>query len=239
MKKIDIEIAIAEGFRVLFEKPTVLIPSFLSALLWSYLTIYALKFKKFRNIGIEQSIPAEILVDVILFLEIFVIVILLTIYLDSVIIRLSYTKASLTDALAYTAGRYPYLLASSLIYGLIVMLGFIAFLIPGMYLAVRLYYFMYAIVIDGDRAIGSLKKSWEIARGNWWRSFAIMLLLMLLAVFIESMLSSIAMFVLMDQRYVSIILQTPATAIIRVWSYSAFVVAYLQIRKGNREDVVY
>jgi hypothetical protein len=234
MKKIDIEIAIAEGLRVLFEKPAILIPSFLSTLLWSYLTIYALKFK---NLDIEQPIPAEILADAILFFEIFVVVILLSIYFDSVIIRLSYTKASLIDALTYTAGRYPYILASSLIYGLIMVLGAIALLIPGMYLAVRLYYFMYAIIIDEEGIVSSLKKSWEIARGNWWRTFAIMLLLTLLAVFIESMLSSIAMFVSMDQRYVSIALQTPATAIIRAWSYSAFVVAYLQIK--GREDIIY
>ena len=61
--------------------------------------------------------------------------------------------------------------AATLVVTLITVAGFILLFIPGIYLLFRLFFYFYAILIDNESIIGSLKKSWAITKGNWWRIF--------------------------------------------------------------------
>lgn len=72
---------------------------------------------------------------------------------------------------------------ASLAYGLIVMLGFIALIIPGIYLAARFQFYVYAIVEHGNMGpIDALKKSWHMTRGIFWKLFGFSLVSMLIIV---------------------------------------------------------
>lgn len=57
-----------------------------------------------------------------------------------------------------------YILTHAL-YSLIILLGFVFFIIPGIYLAIRLFFYDYAIVDKNSSVIGSLKESWQITQG--------------------------------------------------------------------------
>jgi uncharacterized membrane protein len=76
--------------------------------------------------------------------------------------------------------QYPlffrYLFAS-ILKNLITLFGFILLIIPGIILSIRFGFFDYLIVDRNSRIIESLKKSWEITRGNVWNLFLLYILL--------------------------------------------------------------
>jgi len=79
--------------------------------------------------------------------------------------------------------QYPlflkYLLATILSV-IIVTLGLILFIVPGIIFAIRFWFFGYFIVDKNLGAIESLKKSWEITKGNTWNLFIFLILLALI-----------------------------------------------------------
>lgn len=69
----------------------------------------------------------------------------------------------------------------SLLYGLLVMVGFILLIVPGIYWAVKYQFYGYCIL---DRDVGpweGLKMSGEITKGSWWNLFWLGLLSGLIA----------------------------------------------------------
>jgi hypothetical protein len=57
-----------------------------------------------------------------------------------------------------------------------IAIGFLALILPGVYLAVRWYFVPQAVVIEGARGPAALRRSWQIVEGSWWRTLALVLL---------------------------------------------------------------
>ena len=55
------------------------------------------------------------------------------------------------------------------LYGAGVMLGLLALVIPGLYLAIRWCFSIQAAVIDSSRGPEALRRSSELVKGSWWR----------------------------------------------------------------------
>jgi hypothetical protein len=66
---------------------------------------------------------------------------------------------------------------ASVFYSLITLSGFILLIIPGIIFSIRLGPFDYLIVDKNSRIVESLKKSWEITKGNTWNLFLLYILL--------------------------------------------------------------
>lgn len=77
--------------------------------------------------------------------------------------------------------RLVVLLAAALMYTGAVVAGFLALIVPGIFLAVRLYFAPQSVIVDNTSATGALRNSWELVRGQWWFTFGAMLLAGLLA----------------------------------------------------------
>jgi hypothetical protein len=56
-----------------------------------------------------------------------------------------------------------------------VILGFIALIIPGVWVFVRWYFAPQAVVVDGRRNVGALERSAELVSGSWWRVFGVII----------------------------------------------------------------
>jgi hypothetical protein len=56
-----------------------------------------------------------------------------------------------------------------------VILGFLALIIPGIWLGVRWYFAPQAVVVDGRRNVGALERSAELVTGSWWRVFGVVI----------------------------------------------------------------
>lgn len=63
-------------------------------------------------------------------------------------------------------------LLTTIIYFIIVLLGLILFIIPGIYLGIRFAFFEYFIIDKKMGVIKSLKESWRATKGNFWGLFA-------------------------------------------------------------------
>ncbi|MBD0313472.1 MAG: glycerophosphoryl diester phosphodiesterase membrane domain-containing protein, partial [Microcoleus sp. T3-bin5] len=68
--------------------------------------------------------------------------------------------------------------------------GCIALIIPGLYVAYRLIFSLYATVIDNSSALDSLSSSWELTKGRWWLLFRAICLIALV-VFVPIILISL------------------------------------------------
>lgn len=67
--------------------------------------------------------------------------------------------------------QYPLLLnyiGASILGGLIVLVGFILFIVPGIYLSVKLCFTSYAVVDKKLGPVEALKASYNMTKGNWW-----------------------------------------------------------------------
>ena len=73
------------------------------------------------------------------------------------------------------------------LFGLFVLMvaGFALFIVPGIVIIVLIIYWSVdvpAVVIEGYKPISALRRSFELVRGNWWRTFAAILLMILTSV---------------------------------------------------------
>ena len=89
---------------------------------------------------------------------------------------------------------------ANLFMGIIVVFGICLFIIPGIYLSLRLQFFTAFIVEEDTGIIESLKRSWEITRGQGMPLF--MLMLAMIGIFILGLiLLGIGIFVAMPLIY--------------------------------------
>lgn len=73
---------------------------------------------------------------------------------------------------------FPVMIAA-LLYSLAMMGGFILLIIPGLILWVSLAFFAMCIVLEGDGILESLWHSHRLVWGNWWRTFVIFSVVMI------------------------------------------------------------
>ena len=59
--------------------------------------------------------------------------------------------------------------------------GFVLLVIPGIYLAVKLFFVPQTVVVEGARGTESLRRSSDMVRGFWWRTFGLVVMINLAA----------------------------------------------------------
>jgi hypothetical protein len=85
------------------------------------------------------------------------------------------------DALKRAAPLLVRLLACSLLTAIVVGLGFLLFLLPGIVLLCGLLVAFPALVLEPDvTAMGALSRSWALTRGSRWRMFGLLVTLFIL-----------------------------------------------------------
>ncbi|CAA9530248.1 MAG: hypothetical protein AVDCRST_MAG30-3710 [uncultured Solirubrobacteraceae bacterium] len=77
------------------------------------------------------------------------------------------------------------------LYALAVGLGFLALIVPGLWLSVRWYFGAQAAVVDDSRGVGALRRSGELVDGTWWRVAGILFVLGLLGMIVSGVLAAL------------------------------------------------
>src|SRR4029450_6059961 len=67
--------------------------------------------------------------------------------------------------------RLGSVLLVSVLVGLAVIGGLILFIIPGIYIAIRLCVSIEALVVEGRRGTEAMGRSWGLVGGHWWHAF--------------------------------------------------------------------
>ncbi len=96
----------------------------------------------------------------------------------SAVIFLRVNKGLKGDKLYKKAlSRYPALIGTSILSGIVVVLGLIALVVPGIFLAIKLSVAGPASVLDDKNPIEAMKASWDATTGSWWEIFAVFLVI--------------------------------------------------------------
>lgn len=229
----DIGKALTSGFNVLHKNPKIFVPALIMAIISTYMqTIPIPSFTSDSILGVVDLV--ELMNWSIFFILVAVITGLVNVFLSGMIVRMTYdaTRRRLDIGKAANAvlKRYIPLLIASIVFGIIVMLGFVALIIPGIFLSIKLVFFSYAILIDNEDIVGSLKKSWRMVKGKWWNVFALMLIIGLVSIMVGI---PVGILVLVSQplyliaNFLMILFITP-------WTTATLTFAYLQLSKRKK-----
>jgi membrane-anchored glycerophosphoryl diester phosphodiesterase (GDPDase) len=98
--------------------------------------------------------------------------------------------------------KLPGYLVASVIFTLIVAIGTVLLIVPGVYLALRLQFFFASMVDENTGIIASFKRSWEITKGHTFRLFVMLLIMLLISIigqlaFLIGIFAAIPLIVLM------------------------------------------
>jgi hypothetical protein len=89
---------------------------------------------------------------------------------------LSSQTSDLGGAISQAVEKIINLVLGFFLYLVAVIIGVVLFIIPGLYVAVRLGFVLYAVMIDDLDAVAALKASWSLVEGRWLTVFAAQLL---------------------------------------------------------------
>ncbi len=137
---------------------------------WAFVTLISQSLEV--SLNAEKQVVASFLVSVVMW------IIGSIISMGIIFITLQFVdkrKPNLKDVF-YTKNLFNYIL-SSIMKTIIIMVGFILFIIPGIIFAIKLQYSGYLIVDKQKDAVDSLKGSWEMTKGVKWNLFLFGLLL--------------------------------------------------------------
>ncbi len=98
--------------------------------------------------------------------------------------------------------RIPGLAGLALLVGIIVMIGFILLLIPGIFALVALSLSAPAFILERVGVTDSMRRSWELVKGDFWRVLGI-LLLGLLIVFVIMIVINIPFWIAAGASFVA------------------------------------
>jgi hypothetical protein len=112
--------------------------------------------------------------------------------------------------------------------------GFIAFVIPGIWLAVRWLFAAQAVVLDGDRGTAALRTSAAVVQGQWWSTFGRLIVINIVGTAIALLLGLPAAGVTNGVVYV--VLQTIGSA--ASVAYTALAVTMLFFDRRRRTAAV-
>ena len=84
---------------------------------------------------------------------------------------------SVKKAYAFAARKIGALILGGIIFGILVGIGTILLIIPGIYLMVAFYLFPYAIVLENKSSTQSLSRSQQLVKGSWFKLFLVILLM--------------------------------------------------------------
>jgi hypothetical protein len=87
------------------------------------------------------------------------------------------TVSAAFDAAAERVGAA---IAAVALYIVLVAVGMFALVLPGIWLAVRLYFAAQVAVVDGATPVDALRRSAELVKGRWWATFGALLASVLL-----------------------------------------------------------
>ncbi|WP_276413126.1 hypothetical protein [Haloarcula halobia] len=115
---------------------------------------------------------------------------------------------------------------ANVVVGIATLVGFVLLVLPGIFLMVSFAFVLFAVAVEDARLVTSLRRSWDIARGNRLRLAALLLLVGVVTGVLSS-LGSLASFVSPTLGQIVSLLVTAPLAII---GYGIVADAYLQLR---------
>ncbi len=248
----DIGFSLKKGFEILRKNPVMLffasMDFIITSIFYVFNAVYSETIAKSIAINAETGAPIMdtglLLTYLAAFLISLLLVVVVSTLLSSGVVMFSYEslkgKSSLEVALGRALRRLPYVLAASFLYFIAILAALLialtSVLIPiccglfmivsvilAAYVAIRLVFYMYPIVIFEVGAIDGLSESWELTRGRVIEVFVLILVLSFIGM-------PLALAQYIPPEY--LLLALPVlflSSVIKMWGTSVMTLAYLQL----------
>jgi hypothetical protein len=95
------------------------------------------------------------------------------------------------SSLSLSLRRLLAMIGATLLYGLVVGVGFVLLIIPGIYVAVRLMLFLVPLIVEPEGPATALGTSWRLVGGNWWRALIVVSVLFVILFVLEILLGAL------------------------------------------------
>jgi Membrane domain of glycerophosphoryl diester phosphodiesterase len=82
------------------------------------------------------------------------------------------------------------ILVVSVLVALATILGLIVFIIPGIYIGVRLAVSIQALVVEGKRGTEAMRRSWDLVGGHWWHAAVTLLVAALITGVVNAVITA-------------------------------------------------
>jgi hypothetical protein len=97
-------------------------------------------------------------------------------------------KVTARDAIRFALSKLGWVILAVFLAGLLTAVGAIALLIGAVFVYVRLYFVIPAVIIE-DQKGSALSRSWRLTKGRWWHTFGATVLAGILAGIVSGILS--------------------------------------------------
>jgi hypothetical protein len=125
------------------------------------------------------------------------------------------------------------LIAGFILYGIIVAIGFVFLVIPGIFFAVALFFYNYEIIVNEKNAIEALSRSWDLTSGNRLLLFALGFIFLLLG----QLIGFVVGIFLPGTSAVGSVLSTLVSTVVTVFGIATAAQAYNQLRQDGDTGV--
>lgn len=239
----------------------ILKPMTVGEILDNSFSMFREQLKSYLAIAALGAAPAIVFSLMLLFLAFFMgktaaIIVAVVIFIPCVAIYLAMTGGLVKKAAEQISGKdigieeaYRFgfrkawhLFLGSILYGLALLIGSILLIIPGIYFSICFALFFQAIIIEDKGPWSAMARSKELVKGSWWRSFGIIVLILVLVSVISSIVTipvSLLVLFLFGRDLVGTaietVLTTPVSFLLTPFSMIAYTLLYydLRIRKEN------
>lgn len=89
-------------------------------------------------------------------------------------------QPSMSGSLKVGLGKSPAMVAAVFLYLIAFMLGLVLLVIPGLILMISLFFYANRIVLENEGPVRALRVSHRLVWGNWWRTFLIFSVVMII-----------------------------------------------------------
>jgi hypothetical protein len=121
----------------------------------------------------------------------------------------------------------------SLVLAIVLPLGFLLFLIPGVFLAVSFQFVVFAVAVEDAGPIDALRRSWGLASGNRWRLFGLVFILAAVSG-VSGMIGTVFG---LANPLVGQLLSLALNSVFLVFMYGVLADAFVQLRDGPLSTV--
>jgi len=120
-------------------------------------------------------------------------------------------------------------LAVSVLLSITISIGLVLLLVPGIFLAVSFQFALFAIGVEDCGPLAALKRSWELATGNRWRLFGLLLLVFVIGAVVGAVTTVVSLVDPTAGQLVSIVVNSVVVIVI----YGILADAFVQLREGS------
>ena len=99
--------------------------------------------------------------------------------------------AGVAESLRNGLGRLLPLIVAFFLVVVLVVLGLLALIVPGIWIAVKLSMVFPAVVFERTGPFAAIGRSWALTKGNWWRVFGTLLVVFLITFVLQLVLGGV------------------------------------------------